>query len=154
MNFRSPEYRNTPDLMLGARIVLEYLAGPALDNDKQDENVSGPLQAKTGLFWLQAHSSYGIDVSKEQDGDNIAFIPWGAVLAMYGPSRKELEDWASEELQANRADLLERLRNPQPEDMATLSRDATDYLRHNPNDTEIRQAQRDLPESFRYPWRE
>ncbi len=154
MNFRSPKDRSTPNLMLGAQIVLEYLAGPAFDNDKPDENVSGPLQAKTGLFWLQAQSSFGIDVSKEQDGDDRAFIPWGAVLAMYGPSRTELEDWASEELQENRADLLERLRKPQPEDMATLSQDATDYLSHNPNDTEVRQAQRDLPESFRYPWRE
>jgi hypothetical protein len=45
----------------------------------------------------------------------------------------------------NRRDLLERLREPRPED-TTLPADADEYLRLNPDDAEVREARERLPE--------
>ncbi len=45
----------------------------------------------------------------------------------------------------NRQELLERLRDPHPEDV-TLPADADGYLRQNPDDAEVREARERLPE--------
>ncbi len=45
----------------------------------------------------------------------------------------------------NRQELLERLRDPRPEDV-TLPADADGYLRQNPDDAEVREARERLPE--------
>ena len=45
----------------------------------------------------------------------------------------------------DRRDLLERLRDPRPEDV-TLPADADSYLRQNPDDAEVREARERLPE--------
>ncbi len=48
-------------------------------------------------------------------------------------------------LQSGRQELLARLRDPKPED-ATLPAEADRYLRHNPDDAEVREARERLPE--------
>ncbi len=49
------------------------------------------------------------------------------------------------DIRTDRQELLVRLRDPQPEDV-TLPTDADGYLRHNPGDTEVREARQRLPE--------
>ncbi len=49
------------------------------------------------------------------------------------------------DIRTDRQELLVRLRDPQPEDV-TLPADADEYLRHNPDDTEVREARQRLPE--------
>jgi hypothetical protein len=49
------------------------------------------------------------------------------------------------DIRTDRQELLARLRDPQPEEV-TLPADADGYLRHNPEDTEMREARQRLPE--------
>jgi hypothetical protein len=49
------------------------------------------------------------------------------------------------DLRSDRQDLLARLRDPKPED-SVLPADADGYLRHNPDDAEVREARKRLPE--------
>lgn len=49
------------------------------------------------------------------------------------------------DLEFGRQELLARLRDPKPED-ATLPAEADGYLRHNPDDAEVREARERLPE--------
>ncbi len=49
------------------------------------------------------------------------------------------------DLRPDRQELLARLRNPKPEDMA-LPAEADGYLRHDPDDAEVREARERLPE--------
>ena len=51
----------------------------------------------------------------------------------------------SNDLRSVRQELLERLRDPKPAD-ATLPADADGYLRHHPDDAEVREARERLPE--------
>jgi hypothetical protein len=55
------------------------------------------------------------------------------------------EDPAEPRSEHDRQELLTRLRNPQPEDVA-LPAEADRYLRHNPDDAEVREARVRLPE--------
>ncbi len=49
------------------------------------------------------------------------------------------------DLRSGRQELLARLRDPKPED-AALPAEADRYLRHNPDDAEVREARERLPE--------
>ena len=49
------------------------------------------------------------------------------------------------DLRSDRQDLLARLRDTKPED-AVLSAEADGYLQHNPDDAEVREARKRLPE--------
>ncbi len=49
------------------------------------------------------------------------------------------------DLRSDRQELLARLRNPIPDD-ATLPAEADEYLRHRPDDAEVREARVRLPE--------
>jgi hypothetical protein len=55
------------------------------------------------------------------------------------------ESYDPKDLRSDRQELLERLRNPKPED-ATLPAEADGYLQHNADDTEVREARERLPE--------
>jgi hypothetical protein len=55
------------------------------------------------------------------------------------------EDSAESRSEHDRQELLARLRVPQPEDV-TLPAEADRYLRHNPDDAEVREARERLPE--------
>jgi hypothetical protein len=152
MTFTDPGQRPLPSLMVGSDIVLETMVGPRLPDELEgNDEVTGTLEARTRVAYLQAYSDIGIEVSKDPVDDFPTFIPWSAVLAMYGRSKEELVQWAREDVQEARDRLLERLRSPQPEDRANLSQDADDYLHHNPHDVEIRRAQEALPEFYRCP---
>ncbi len=55
------------------------------------------------------------------------------------------EPYDPKDLQSGRQELLARLRDPKPED-ATLPAETDRYLRHNPDDAEVREARERLPE--------
>ena len=55
------------------------------------------------------------------------------------------ESYGPKDLKSHRQELLARLRDPNPED-AVLPAEADDYLRHNPDDAEVREARERLPE--------
>jgi hypothetical protein len=55
------------------------------------------------------------------------------------------ESYGPKGLKSNRQELLARLRDPNPED-AALPAEADGYLRHNPDDAEVREARERLPE--------
>jgi hypothetical protein len=54
------------------------------------------------------------------------------------------ESYGPKDLKSHRQELLARLRDPNPED-AVLPAEADGYLRHNPNDAEVREARERLP---------
>ncbi len=58
---------------------------------------------------------------------------------------KTPEDPAEPRSERDRQALLTRLRDPQPEDV-TLPAEADKYLRHNPDDAEVSEARKRLPE--------
>jgi hypothetical protein len=55
------------------------------------------------------------------------------------------ESYEPKNLSSNRQELLSRLRDPKPED-TTLPAEADGYLRHHPDDAEVREAREGLPE--------
>jgi hypothetical protein len=55
------------------------------------------------------------------------------------------ESYEPKDLSCDRQELLSRLRDPKPED-ATLPAEAEGYLRHHPDDAEVREAREGLPE--------
>jgi hypothetical protein len=55
------------------------------------------------------------------------------------------ESYEPKNLSSARQELLARLRDPKPEDAALLA-EAEGYLRHNPDDAEVREARERPPE--------
>jgi hypothetical protein len=55
------------------------------------------------------------------------------------------ESYDPKELRSGRQELLARLCNPKPED-AVLPAEADGYLRHKPDEAEVREARERLPE--------
>ncbi len=55
------------------------------------------------------------------------------------------EPYEPKDLSSDRQELLSRLHDPKPED-ATLPAEADGYLRHHPDDAEVREAREGLPE--------
>src|SRR5918998_4541692 len=93
----NPEQRDLVDLMLGHQVAIKYLSGPDIIEDNVDQIVEegrvlkGQPEARTAAFYLRGCSQFGVEVSKTAQRGNEIFIPWGAVLAIWGPSREELE---------------------------------------------------------------
>ncbi len=93
-----PEDMSFVALARGAEIVIEYLAGPQIPEDTTLEQMreglilTGQPEARTRIGYVQGTSPEGIDFSVERGGDKVRFIPWGAVLGIYGPSRQALEE--------------------------------------------------------------
>ena len=147
--YRQPEERTLADLLVGHRIVLQHAIGP--DPDTPDRVVRGPLEAKTGAYWLHSVSHQGIEVSVALSGDaaEILLVPWSSVLVLHGLPRGELEEEARKELVIDRQELLERLNDPQEGDR-TLELEARRYLSLNPKDEEVRAALERLPSEYRW----
>ena len=147
--YRQPEERTLADLLVGHRVVLQHAVGP--DPDDPDSEVRGPLEAKTGTYWLHATSQQGIEVSRSLSGDaaEIYFVPWGSILMLSGLRRGELEEEARRALIIDRQELLERLGDPQETDR-TVELDARRYLSLNPNDEEVHAALERLPIAYRW----
>ena len=144
--YRSPEERTLADLMVGSRVIVQYMAGPELDPHNPDQVVRGQPQALTGAFWLHAISGVGIEISRSLSGEGaeMFLVPWGSVLMLDGRARAELEEVARELLVIDRQALLDRLNDAHPEDRS-LGLDARRYLTYNPRDEEGRGALEGLP---------
>ncbi len=150
--YRKPEERTLPDLMVGHRVILQHLVGPKFDPDNPDKEVRGQPEAVTGAYWLHASSRIGIEISRSLSAEavDLFFVPWSSVLMLNGISRGELEEEAQESFAIDRQKLLERLGDPQPKDR-NLGLDARRYLSYNPGDEEVRQALEQLPRSYQFP---
>jgi hypothetical protein len=141
--YRQPEERTLADLMVGHRVVLRYAVGPEPDPDDPNREVTGPLQAKTGAYWLHAISNQGLEVSRGLVGEasEIFLVPWGGVLVLDGVPRGELEEEALRKFAIDRRKLLDRLEDPQEGD-ANLGLDARRFLGRRVIDIEQRRIHR------------
>ena len=150
--YRQPEERTLADLMVGHRVILQYAVGPEHDPDEPDREVTGPMQARTGAYWLHAVSNQGLEISRALAGEEagIFLVPWGGVLVLNGVPRGELEEEALRKFAIDRQKLLDRLEAPQEGD-ANLGLDARKFLGFNPYDEEVRAALGRLPREFMYP---
>jgi hypothetical protein len=150
--YRQPEERTLADLMVGHRVILRYAVGPEPDPDDPSREVTGPMQARTGAYWLHAVSNQGLEISRELTGEaaEIFLVPWGGVLVLNGVPRGELEEEALRKFAIARQKLLDRLDHPQEGD-ANLGLDALRFLGFNPRDEEVRAALERLPREYLYP---
>jgi hypothetical protein len=150
--YRQPEERTLADLMVGHRVVLRYAVGPEPDPDDPGREITGPVLAKTGAYWLHAVSYQGLEISRELAGgeSEIFLVPWGGVLLLNGVPRGELEEEALRRFAIDRQKLLDRLEDPQEGD-ADLGLDARRFLGFNPHDEEVRAALGRLPREYLYP---
>ena len=150
--YRRPEERTLADLLVGHRIILQYAVGPEPDPDDPGRELRGPMEAKTGAYWLHAVSHQGMEVSRELVGEaaEIFLVPWGGILVLNGVPRGELEEKARRRFAIDRQELLDRLNDPQDRD-ANLGLDAQRFLGFNPRDEEVRAALERLPRNFLYP---
>ena len=74
----------TPPILndwLGERVLIKYLTGPDIELEDLDRMVTGHLQARTELLYLEQVGAYGIAVKKVVEG-KLEFIGWGALLAI------------------------------------------------------------------------
>jgi len=141
--------------MVGHRVIVHHMIGPDPDPDDPDREVRGQPQAVTGAYWLHAISQVGVELSRSLSGEDekaseIFLVPWASVLLLDGLARPELEREARESLVIDRQALLERLRDPRPED-TDVGLDARRYLTFNPADEEVREALRRLPSPYQLP---
>ena len=150
--YRHPQERGLADLLVGHRVVLQYAVGPKYDPNDPGREVTGPMQARTGAYWLHAVSQQGIEISRTLAGESaeIFLVPWGGVLVLNGVPRGDLEEEALRHFAIDRQKLLDRLDNPQEGD-ATLGLDARRFLGFNPGDMEVREALGRLPREHLYP---
>ena len=83
--------------------------------------VTGPMRARTGAYWLHAVSHQGLEVSRELTGEEagIFLVPWGAVLVLNGLPRGQLEEEALRKFAIDRQKLLDRLEDPQERETPT-----------------------------------
>jgi hypothetical protein len=91
--------KTLPELLLGYEVVIEFMAGPEINDENYDavidqkEILKGAPEARTGTFWLIQMSVMGIEVTREPEGGPALFLPWGSVLKIYsGDSREKIEE--------------------------------------------------------------
>ncbi len=93
---QDPEAKSLPELLLGHQVFVEYLKGPDITPERLDRVIDeggilkGQPEARTAAFYLCGISSYGIEVTRDPTGEPERFIPWGAVLGVYGWQRERL----------------------------------------------------------------
>ncbi len=137
---------------LGIRWVSYDRPGYGGSTPRPDREVTGPLLARTGAYWLHAVSSQGLEISRALAGEEagIFLVPWGGVLVLNGVPHGELEEEARRKFAIDRQKLLNRLGDPQEGD-ANLGLDARRFLGFNPHDEEVRAALGRLPKEYTYP---
>lgn len=165
---QSSEQRPLPSLMVGHQVAVKYISGPDITHDNLDQVVEegqvlkGQLEARTAAFYLKAYSTFGIEVSKGAERGNEIFIPWGAVLAIWGPSREDLEqtirddterEWSqpAEEVRPprDRQELMERLSIARtPSEVANARAAADIWLATHPGDGDVRLAREQLRPAY------
>jgi hypothetical protein len=150
--YRPPEERTLADLLVGHRVILQYAVGPEPDPDDSGREITGPMQARTGAYWLHAISHQGLEISRALVGEaaEIFLVPWGGILVLDGVPRVELEEEARRKFAIDRQKLLDRLEDPQEGDV-NLGLDARRFLGLNPHDEEVRAALGRLPGEYLYP---
>lgn len=165
---RNPERRDLIDLMLGQRVAIKYISGP----DITDENVDGVVgegrilegepEARTAAFYLRAYSNLGVEVARKAEPGGEIFLPWGAVLAIWGPSRENLERDAAKGANregprragetgppGDRQDLMNRLVNARtPSEVANARAAADSWLAAHPADGDVRLAREQLHPAY------
>ncbi len=164
----NPEQRDLVDLMLGHQVAIKYLSGPDITEDNVDQIVEegrvlkGQPEARTAAFYLRGCSQFGVEVSKTAQRGNEIFIPWGAVLAIWGPSREELERNArahtdrdqperTEEgdLPRDRRELMDQLGDARtPSEIAEAKVAADNWLAAHPSDGDVRLARERLQAEY------
>ena len=105
---RAPEEQHLVALMLGHQVAIEYLAGVSVDSEsmervREGEVLRGQPEARTRAVYLQGYSQFGIEVSANPEGGDETFIPWSAVMALYGHSRQQLVQDAREDMEREQA---------------------------------------------------
>ncbi len=160
----NPQRRNLVDLMLGHQVAVKYVSGPDITEDNVDQIVGegqvikGPPEARTAAFYLREYSNFGIEVSKTAELGNEIFIPWGAVLAIWGSSREDLERTAGEATNEeqperteeagpprDRRELMNRLGSARtPSEVASAKTAADNWLAAHPSDGDVRLARERL----------
>lgn len=165
---REPEQRNLIDLMLGHQVAVKYVSGPDITEDNVDQIVEegrvlkGQPEARTAAFYLRRCSQFGVEVSKTAERGNEIFIPWGAVLAIWGPSREEMERNArgttnrdqperTEEggLPRDRRELMDQLGDARtPSEVANAKVAADNWLAAHPSDGDVRLAREQLQAEY------
>lgn len=151
--------------MLGRQVAIKYVSGPDITDDNVDRVVEegrileGQPEARTATFYLKAYSDFGIEVTREAGPGNDIFIPWGAVLAIWGPSRESLEEETTEPREQprrieeggpveDRQKLMERLSTARTPSEVTNARAAADsWLAAHPGDGDVRLARERLQQS-------
>ncbi len=162
---QNPDQRPLIDLMLGQQVAVKYVSGPDIVEDNVEQVIEegrvlkGPSEARTAAFYLREYSNFGIEVSKTAERGNEIFIPWGAVLAIWGASREDLERTAREATDQeqpertggsspprDRRDLMSQLSNARtPAEVANVRAAADNWLAAHPSDGDVRLARERLP---------
>lgn len=165
---RDPADVSLVDLMLGDKVIIEYLAGPMTTDDNFDQVVdesevlTGQPVARTAAFWLRAYNDFGIEVTPTEERKDYIFIPWGAVLGIWGPDRPELEQLEREAVQQNqledseqatpspdRQEVMDLLANAEtPSEAADAKAAADEWLLTNLSDGDVRMAREQLEARF------
>jgi hypothetical protein len=75
---------------VGELILLKYQSGPSINPENIREVVKGPIEARTGIFYLRQAGQLGIEVvaldrNEESAEGSGAFVPWSSVLVIVGP---------------------------------------------------------------------
>jgi len=155
-------------LMIGYQVIIEYLAGPRVTEDnwdqvvKEDEVLTGQPEARTATFWLRAYNNFGIEVTPTDEPKDHIFIPWGAVLRIWGPDRPELEQAEREAMQQeqpegseetalspDRQEVMDVLANAEtPSEAADAKAAADGWLLTHPSDGDVRMAREQLEARF------
>lgn len=162
----NPEQRGLIDLMLGHQVAIKYVSGPDITEENVDRVVEegqvlkGQLETRTAAFYLRAYSNFGIEVTKRPERGNEIFMPWGAVLAIWGPSREDLEQNArgaversepTEEgsLPQDRQELMNLLGSARtPSEIANARAAADSWLVTHPSDGDVRLAREQLGSAY------
>ena len=163
------EQRNLIVLMLGHQVAIKYVSGPDITEDNVDQVVEegrvlkGEPEARTAAFYLKGHSNFGVEVAKTAERGSEIFLPWGAVLAIWGPSREDLEHHAREATEReqperigerggpprDRRELMNRLGSARtPSEVANAKAAADDWLAAHPGDGDVRLARERLPTAY------
>jgi hypothetical protein len=165
---QTPDQRPLIDLMLGQQVAVKYLSGPDITEDNVEQIVEegrvlkGPPEARTAAFYLRGYSDLGIEVSRMGERGNAFFIPWGAVLAIWGSSREDLERTAREatdqeqpmltgggEPPRHRRELMSQVGGARtPSEVANARAAANNWLAAHSDDGDVRMARERLQAEY------
>jgi hypothetical protein len=85
------------DGWVGQRVFVMHLVGPTPSDDYLREIVQNPakrvfnelLQTRFGLYEFVAYDQFGITLATIEEDALRFFVPWGAVLQIYGSQQED-----------------------------------------------------------------